>query len=344
MTVSGLRALAFVTAGLAYAVIVIGFIVRITGSGMGCGPDWPLCNGRVIPAFTGPDVVIEWTHRVAVLGLGGLSVAVIAVAVAVRRAPGGGGPGGTLRPALLALAVLVIQSLIGRQAVRQELEAVTVVLHLTFAFALLAILLVIGLRAGSQGDGGRTQANTGELGRILANSGERKRQRAVPLSPEIARDRPRSPEFAALAAPLAWTAAGLGGLAVVLGGLTANFGATFACLGFPLCTGQWWPEGGGSGLAHIHWTHRLVAYALFAVSLALVMVLTRRGTPPRLRGASWTVFGLVLLQVVVAVVMVLALFPPVWRVLHAVVGTAVWAALVWLAWEAARRGEAGGSE
>jgi heme A synthase len=46
-----LKTLAFTSAGFAFALIVLGALVRITGSGMGCGDDWPLCNGRLIPAL-----------------------------------------------------------------------------------------------------------------------------------------------------------------------------------------------------------------------------------------------------------------------------------------------------
>jgi cytochrome c oxidase assembly protein subunit 15 len=49
------------TAVSIYVLIVLGGIVTSTGSQLAC-PDWPLCNGHIIPAFTTP-VIIEYTHR-----------------------------------------------------------------------------------------------------------------------------------------------------------------------------------------------------------------------------------------------------------------------------------------
>lgn len=288
-----LRTLAFLTAGFAYAVIVIGFIVRITGSGMGCGPDWPLCNGRLIPAFTGADVMIEWLHRVAVVGLTLLTVATVGVAVTRRREPGGSGSGGTLRPALLALALLVVQSVLGRRAVRLELDPATVVLHLGMALALLATMLVVGLRAG------------GPLARAAHTRG-------------VSRG--------------AMAAVVLAGVVIMLGGLTANLGAGWACRGFPLCSGELWPASSGGGLAHVHWTHRLAAYALFFHLIGLALTVGRRRAPPVVRAAGWGALGLATLQVVLGAIMVLTSLPPVWRGLHAAVGTALWAALIYLVW------------
>ncbi|MBT2214976.1 COX15/CtaA family protein [Virgibacillus dakarensis] len=57
------RTLAFTVAILTYILIVFGGYVASSESGMGCGPDWPLCNGKVIPILQG-DTLIEFGHRV----------------------------------------------------------------------------------------------------------------------------------------------------------------------------------------------------------------------------------------------------------------------------------------
>ena len=43
------RRVALIATGLAVGLITLGGVVRITGSGMGCGDHWPLCNGRLVP-------------------------------------------------------------------------------------------------------------------------------------------------------------------------------------------------------------------------------------------------------------------------------------------------------
>lgn len=292
-----LRTLAFVAAGFAYAVIVLGYVVRITGSGMGCGDDWPLCNGKIIPPLDELETVLEYGHRLAVLGLSAIALPVTVVAYLNKNAPGGSGSRGTLRPAALALVLLAVQALIGALAVKLELPPWTVIVHLGIGLALLAVFMTVGLRVGRH-----LGINAPPAGQSLV---------------------PRGILIATLV---------VGVLALLLGGLTANLGASAACQGFPLCTGQLWPAGGESGLPHIHWTHRLLAYALFILALAFAVQLTRSGARDRLVIAAWVAFGTVLAQVVVAAVMVLAYLPPVWRALHAVVGTLVWVALVYVAW------------
>jgi len=56
-------------------VIVWGAYVRATGSGVGCGNHWPLCNGEFLPTTPQTQTVIEFTHRVT----SGLSLVLVAI-------------------------------------------------------------------------------------------------------------------------------------------------------------------------------------------------------------------------------------------------------------------------
>ena len=291
-----LRNLAFVTAGFAYAVIVLGFIVRISGSGMGCGDDWPTCNGQLLPTLDSAEVIIEFGHRLAVLGLSVLVLATAVLAGLKRSVAGGAGPGGALRPALLAVGLLFVQSSLGALAVKLELPPHTVVLHLGTGLSLLATLFLVGVRAGVAD------------GSIEAPSGL---------------GRGRGGVFGALV---------LATLVVLMGGMTATTGAFSSCLGFPLCNGQIWPSGGGGGLQHIHWTHRLLAYGLFFHLIGMAIGLRRKGASQRIVRGGYLALLLGVSQVVVGAAMVLSYLPPVLRAAHAVLGTAVWLALVYLVW------------
>ena len=66
------------TAASVYVLIVLGGIVTSTDSQLAC-PDWPLCNGQMIPTFTTP-VLIEYTHRVWTLVVTALVVATVIMA------------------------------------------------------------------------------------------------------------------------------------------------------------------------------------------------------------------------------------------------------------------------
>jgi heme A synthase len=219
--------LAWTAATSTYLLIVLGAVVRITGSGLGCGEHWPLCNGRLLPPLDLPTL-IEYAHRL-VAALVTFAIALLAVtAWWLRRAPGSARPegsngpvtAGTAGPATrpspasyVALGLLILQVALGAVTVKLRLPPWTVILHLGTAMLLLATLLV-------------------------AAAGER-----------VARPTP-----AGLLALL------LGFGTVLFGALTANLGAASACLGFPLCNGQLAPA--GNALQHIHWTHRLLAYTL----------------------------------------------------------------------------------
>lgn len=129
-----------------YLLVVLGGIVRITGSGMGCGDDWPLCNGQIVPTMS-LETFIEFAHRIVALVV---SVLVVLVAFFAWRRSGTGDRAVRLRRAgVLAVILLVIQVLLGAITVWLELPPTSVVLHLGTAMLLLGVLVDITLETGS---------------------------------------------------------------------------------------------------------------------------------------------------------------------------------------------------
>jgi cytochrome c oxidase assembly protein subunit 15 len=235
------------------------------------------------------ETLIEYGHRLAALFVGALVFAVAIYAARQRRALSAAR--GAFALAITALVLLVIQVLVGAITVRLELPTATVVLHLMVASALLGVLIIAGLQA-------RAEA------------------------------RPSFQAGGAAAGYPRWavTTAALGFVLLFFGGLVANTGAGPLCQGFPLCNGQVFPEGGG--LVHLHWTHRLLAYAMLVlVILATAKTLREKAPPPIPR---WSVVALILvvMQIVVAAALVLRQLPADLRGLHLAVGVALWAALV----------------
>src|SRR5687767_14805374 len=78
-----LQSLAWVTLVYNVAVILWGAVVRVTGSGAGCGSHWPLCNGVVVPLEPGMKTVIEFVHR---LTSGAAMILSLWLVIASRRA------------------------------------------------------------------------------------------------------------------------------------------------------------------------------------------------------------------------------------------------------------------
>jgi heme a synthase len=143
--VSDARALRRLAAGFfalcaaTFGLIVLGALVRAHGAGLAC-PDWPLCFGRVVPAFD-LRVAFEWSHR-AVAGVVGLAFAGLGYA-ALRRPAARAACGGWLP---FAAAVLALQVLLGALTVWHLLAAWTVTSHLVIGNTFAASLLCIGLR------------------------------------------------------------------------------------------------------------------------------------------------------------------------------------------------------
>jgi heme A synthase len=273
---------------LTYLHLVFGGIVRISGSGMGCGDHWPKCNGAWLPPFDNPTVLIEWTHRLlATLVL--LAIAWLALEARRRRAePGVGGPGGVQRAATTALVLVIAVALLGMVTVKLGNRPIATVAHWTFAMALLGVVTAATVRAGAFG--GANARVEGGSSRAVRSLG---------------------------------AGAGLAFIAVVFGGLVAKFpGAAVACRSFPLCAAA--PDV-PAGAAQLQLTHRIVAYLLFFHVLAVSLSLSRRqGESRTVRRTAKVAGGLVLVQLGIGAAMVMSMLPPVLRSSHQAVGIAVW--------------------
>jgi heme A synthase len=281
-----LSRLAWSAALATYLLIVLGGVVRITGSGLGCGDEWPICHGRLIPSFADIGTAIEWSHRLVAAIVSTLVVLLAGSVWWVRRRT----PPGPGRLAYVALGLLIVQVLLGAVTVKLHLPPWTVVLHLGTAMLLFATLIAIA-----------KQLTPG------ASPGA--------LDGGASRTPGASPGFAASPAT---GAAVLVFVTVLAGALTANLSAATACVGFPLCNGQWIVT--GNYLQYVQWTHRLLAYTTYAYLLAWALATRRR--------AALLVLGLATLQIAIAAVMVTHAVPQIPAVAHVAVGAALWGTVV----------------
>jgi len=307
-----LRRLAFGSVLLCLTVIILGAWVRLTDAGLGC-PDWPGCYGHVTPAgaekndgkiesfspgwdYDSGKAWREMIHRYAATALGLLIVLITAIAIAYRRE----------RPmsvvyAVVLLATVVFQGMLGAFTVWWLVKPLVVVLHLAGGLTTLSLLFWLWLSMR------RTT-------RVV---------QPVPGATRIAAlDRART---AAIVATV------VVGLQTLLGGWTSTNYAAVACPDLPTCQGQWWPEGmdykdafvlwrgldinyTGGVLEHparvaIHFTHRLGAIIATLAVLFAAWLAIRRAPTTLVRNAGYWAVGALALQLWIAFAMILKAFP-----------------------------------
>ena len=134
------RLLTVAAALVTYALVVLGGVVRVSGSGLGC-PDWPLCHGRLLPPLN-LHAIIEYSHRTTASLASALIVLTAAVALLAWRKRRD-----IVIPAMVALGLLVAQVVLGAITVRLELPPMIVLAHLATAMALLAAVCVTAVAA-----------------------------------------------------------------------------------------------------------------------------------------------------------------------------------------------------
>ena len=320
-----LRVLTLVTLFLTFDLVVFGAFTRLTDSGLGC-PDWPGCYGSASPVgarlhidaaqsamptgpVTHPKAWIEMIHRYLATGVGVLILTLtVATWLAWRdeRRMGRADQRGEdiLSPWWPSVTLLwvCLQGGFGALTVTMKLFPAIVTLHLLGGLVLLALLMA------------QSQRYT------LAHERPAATDAMSTLSP-------RSQRLVMAGFALLW-------LQVALGGWVSTNYAVLACTDFPTCQNSLWPAmdfkqgftlwrelGAGQdgaiisfqALTAIHYLHRLVAYLVVALLLALAVTLHR--TPAFRRDARWLA-GLTALQVVTGVSNVVLGWPLLAAVLH----------------------------
>jgi heme a synthase len=320
-----LRVLTLVTLFLTFDLVVFGAFTRLTDSGLGC-PDWPGCYGSASPVgaqvhidaaqsamptgpVTHPKAWIEMIHRYLATGVG---VLILTLTVATwlawrddgRMGRGEQRGGRVLSPWWPSVTLLwvCLQGAFGALTVTMKLFPAIVTLHLLGGLVLLALLMAQAQRYRLAHEKPAATATLTSLN-------------------------PRTQRLLMAGFALLW-------LQIALGGWVSTNYAVLACTDFPTCQNSLWPamdfkqgftlwrelgaghDGGVisfQALTAIHYVHRLVAYLVVALLLALAVTLHRQ--PAFRRDARWLA-GLIALQVVTGVSNVVLGWPLLAAVMH----------------------------
>ena len=210
-------------------VLLMGATVTKTGSSMGCGRTWPLCNGQFIPRYAF-ETAIEFSHRLVTSIEGLLLVAACVAAFRFRRQ----------LPELkllipLTIFTLLLQSGMGAAAVVWPQEPAVLALHFGISLTALASVYLMA-RVLAEGVGRAPRDNA-----------------AVPVGFRR----------------LMWsTLLAVTGIAY-LGAFVRHTNTQMACYTWPLCNGQVWPGlSGAVGIAFGHRLAALGGVILIAAMAA----------------------------------------------------------------------------
>ena len=288
------RWLVVATVAATYLLIVIGAVVRVTGSGLGC-PDWPLCYGRLFPPLEFAPL-LEYTHRLMGAVVSALIVAVVGgIWLRFRH---------QRRLVVLASGVVVLLAIqigLGAVTVLTELSPLVVLIHLGLAMLVLGALVMLAVYTGPAGGAAPQTGDSRSLDQWLGF-------RTLVLTTTVA--------IYAL---------------VLTGAAVRATGATWSCIGWPDCNGVLLPLG-VDPLVDTHLLHRFTAYTIAV--LAVLAVVRARSWRRRFPAVWWWALALVagvVAQGAIGVWGVTAGFVPLVQALHVAGASAAWTAAVALA-------------
>ncbi|WP_371264832.1 heme A synthase [Paenibacillus sp. BC26] len=252
------RALAIVTCIGMFLVLIAGALVTNTDSGRGCGTDWPLCNGKFIPAYT-LESLIEYSHRLISGGIGLLVLATFIATLKWYR--------DYKEPIIYASGsgfFTLLQALLGAAAVVWPTTPAVLALH--FGFSIMAFMFTLLL---------------------LLWTGRMKRGE---LADKPAARVPQSVFYLSLAILI------YSYFVIYLGAFIRHTDSAGGCIGWPLCNGDLIPD--MEGATRYVFIHRVAAAVLFILITWLMMHVKRVASGNQaLRNSIFLVFVLVISQV-----------------------------------------------
>ncbi|MDF2722087.1 MAG: cytochrome Caa3 oxidase [Paenibacillus sp.] len=225
-------------------VLFMGALVTKTGSGDGCGTDWPLCNGKFVPAYT-IESMIEYSHRF-VSGIVGILVlaAAIGTYLWLRHS----------KEAMLfafgALFFTVLQAILGALAVIFPQSDAVMALHFGFSLVAFAtsLLLTVGIYTGAYVIRGLEPTSA-------------QRNQTIPVSIGTSMRR------------WIWGTTIYSYIVVYIGAFVRHTESSGGCMGWPLCNGEVIPElQGATGIA---FAHRIAAILLLCAIVVIMIKASR---------------------------------------------------------------------
>jgi heme A synthase len=289
-------------------VIVWGAFVRASGSGAGCGNNWPLCNGQVIPRAPSIQTLVEISHR-ATSGIALLMV--------------------------IALVIWAFRAFPAKHSVRRMVIAS---LFLIFTEALIGAGLVLFEYVAENKSIARGLWMSGHLVNTFLLTG------ALTLTAWLATHSKNETNFPAVSdRKLKWffALALLGMLILGVSGAVTALGGTL----FPVTSLAEGLRQDLSPTSHIlirlRFYHPFIALAVSGWLIVVALFARRQNTSEPVKRFSTALIALVLVQLLAGLVNLL-LHAPIWlQLAHLLLSDLVWIALLLLAYNTLRQKKVG---
>src|SRR3989442_714695 len=155
----GFRTLAYAAAALTFVLIIVGGVVRISDSGLGCGAGgsgtkgWPLCGGRLVP-LVDTHMIVEYSHRALAATVTVLIATLVYLAWSRYRSDRL-----LLRTTFAALGLILFQAALGGLTVEKGLKEELVATHLGVAMLQIGLLLFLARISASRARGSEPPAS-----------------------------------------------------------------------------------------------------------------------------------------------------------------------------------------